>query len=349
MKRPQIFAAITWISLFAVSQTCCGETKSPIMTSDSQTLDVSVDGNLLAKDGWTLSPDFDPDVFIIRSRLPYKSKQVTFSSLADSVSFDVTAGNDYDFTVILNGETRCNVRIAALADPKFWTWTSMVPVGIVTISVFLMTTIFWQRIKPEHLLPLGVISPVLFWATTIVSGAMIADYDHVRNAISELGVLGTHTEVLTSSCFVAVSFTGALFLVGLYKACRQSRVSTTPVWLGLSMPVGMFWAAMFPMGNELHGLLGPLPLMLTLGSLSAFIFWKRREGLTLVSRLSLLSFFVMLLLFLIFVPSFNELYLGLVQRFWYVGWSIWSVSLAVCFSGLAPQTSTGVEDIAPSV
>ncbi len=148
------------------------------MSSDSQTLDVSVDGELIAKDGWTLSPDFDPDLFIIRSRLPYKS-----------------------------------------------------------------------------------------------------------------------------------------------------------------MPVAMFWAAIFPLRNELHGMLGPLPLVMNLGALLAFILWRKREGLELVSRLSLLSFFVMMFLFLIFVPSINEPNAGRVQRFWYAGWSIWFVSLAACFPYTLPRTS----------
>lgn len=317
-----------------------GVAEGPVSTlrSESDTLDFAVDVKV-AKGGWTLSPEFDPDVFLIRSRLPYRSKRVTFSSEVDSVSFKVKAGNDYDFDVLREGEPPSRIRIAALANPSFWGTKTLVPVGAAVALVALFLAVGWRRLKPSHLLPMGIAAPVVFWATTLLSGSMIDGYDHANNVVSELGVVGAKTEVLTSSAFVLVSLLCVLFSAGLYKACRQQGLSTAPVWLTLCMPISMFWAALFPLGNELHGVLGPAPLLINLGALLAFLLWRRREGHAVVSRLSLLSFGVMMLLFLIFVEPINGPYAGLVQRFWYAGWTLWFVSLSVGFQRTLPRAA----------
>lgn len=306
------------------------EVPSLTLRADSNAIDFSVDGRV-TKGGWTLSHKFDPDVFLIRSRLPYRSKRVTFSSKLDSVTFNVKAGNDYNFIVLQEGETPYRIRITALANPKFWDTGTLAPVGISLALLALLVVVAWPRLEPAHLLPLGIAAPIVFWGTTLLSGSMIDGYDHLADVVSELGVVGTKAEVLTSSAFVFLALLCVLFSVGLYKACRQQNISTVPAWLTLCIPISFIWAAVFPLGNELHGVLGPLPLLLPLGALLAFLFWRRKEGYAVISRLSLLSFGVMMLLFLIFIEPINGPYAGLVQRFWYAGWSIWSVSLSVCF------------------
>lgn len=312
----------------------------PIMTlrADSSTLDFSVDDRV-AKGGWTLSPEFDPDVFLIRSRFPYRSKRVTFSSDLDSVTFEVKAGNNYDFTVLREGETPCRIRIAALVNPSFWRTETLAPAGVSLALFALFVAVGWGRLRPIHLLPMGVVAPIVFWGLTLISGSRIDGYSHLVNVVSELGVVGSKTEVLTSSGLVLLAILCFLFSAGLYKACRERNISTIPAWLTLSMPIMSLWAAVFPLGNELHGVLGPLPLLMTAGALLAYILWRRKEGHAIMGRLSLLSFVIMMLLFLVFMEPINGPYGGLVQRLWYAGWSIWSVSLSVCFLSASPQAA----------
>ncbi|CAN0362725.1 unnamed protein product, partial [Ectocarpus sp. 4 AP-2014] len=73
---------------------------------------------------------------------------------------------------------------------------------------------------------MGIAAPIVFWGTTLLSGSMIDGYGHLANVISELGVVGAKTEVLTSSAFVLTAMLCVLFSAGLYKACRQRGVST---------------------------------------------------------------------------------------------------------------------------
>ena len=164
-----------------------GETSRPILVSDTQTLSVTIDGEPYANGQWELSPKFDPDLLLIRSKLPYGSKQVTFSSGVDSITFDVQAGNDYDFTVLRNEETPCHIRIAALADP--WCWSYQVLLPTLAIAVVLVTALTMKRrqIATSRLLAMGLVAPLLFWVITIVLGAILTDYNHLQNTISELG------------------------------------------------------------------------------------------------------------------------------------------------------------------
>lgn len=109
-------AVLLSLGLLAESGVAAGPVST--LRTESDTLTFSIDGS--PEGVWPVSPQFDPDIFLIRSRWPYQSKRVTFSSGVDSVSFDVKAGNDYDFTVVREGEPPCRVRVTALAHPASW-------------------------------------------------------------------------------------------------------------------------------------------------------------------------------------------------------------------------------------
>ena len=316
-----------------------GETSRPILVSDTQTLSVTIDGEPYANGQWELSPKFDPDLLLIRSKLPYGSKQVTFSSGVDSITFDVQAGNDYDFTVLRNEETPCHIRIAALADP--WCWSYQVLLPTLAIAVVLVTALTMKRrqIATSRLLAMGLVAPLLFWVITIVLGAILTDYNHLQNTISELGAVRSKTEAAASVAFLFLAFLCLLFSAGLYRACLARELSTAPAWMTLCMPIGFSWAALFPLGNELHGLLGPLPLLLNLGALFAFFQWRSRDDYRAEARFSLVSFLIMTMLFLVFIDSVARSYEGLVQRLWYLGWTIWCISLGLRFSKPMPRES----------
>jgi hypothetical protein len=95
----------------------------------------------------------------------------------------------------------------------------------------------------------------------------------------------------------------------------------------------MGWAAMFHSGHKLHATAGPIFLLLYLGALLAVILWRGKQFAT-IRWLSLLSLVIMLLIFLRFIPSVQNNYAGLIQRFAHLGWSVWFVGLSSSFSKL---------------
>lgn len=318
----------------AAGRSDVAQAQLPSVQTTSNVVDLRIDEGPVMQGAWHLDPAVAPDVFEIGSALPYGSKKITFKTDVDEISFDVEAGNEYDFVFLLDCDTPCHTRIWARPDPAMWDPAVLVPVCVVFFALTGFLFARWKTLPHRLLLRCGVVAPVLFWLVTFVSAPIRGDYNHFENVISQLGEVGSPAEVFTSVALIVVGVLCVLFAIGFYKSSKELGVSTLPSILSLSMPVTLWWAAIFPLRNDLHGILGPLPLFVNVGALLAFVLWRRRTQLSSVRRWSLISFLVMMLLLLLFAGPLSQQYEGLVQRFWYFGWSLWFVSLSVGLSRL---------------
>lgn len=184
--------------------------------------------------------------------------------------------------------------------------------------------------KIKQLLYLGFLVPIIFWTTTIVCGLMIDDYNHFKWLVSELGALGTRTQYLFTTGLVLSAFLNVFFIIGLWKYCKRLQLSLIPI-LFLLLYSFIAGPALFPMPLRLHGIVGtPFPFLM-LSPLLALILWRKKEHLLKIRTVAIISFIIMMLGFLIFVPNFLNEYFGLKQRFLYLGWSLWSVYLSYRF------------------
>ena len=184
--------------------------------------------------------------------------------------------------------------------------------------------------KIKQLLYLGFLAPIIFWTTTIVCASMIDDYNHLKWLVSELGALGTKTQYLFTTGLVLSAFLNIFFVIGLWKYCKRIQLSLIPL-LFLLLYSFIAGPALFPMPLRLHGIVGmPFPFLM-LSPFLALILWRKKEHLLKIRTVAIISFIIMMLGFLIFVPNFLNEYLGLKQRFLYLGWSLWSVYLSYRF------------------
>jgi hypothetical protein len=156
--------------------------------------------------------------------------------------------------------------------------------------IFILLYVLRRRIDALPLLYVGYAVPLLFWVVTGISGKLHRDYHHLKSVISELGAIGTKSEVFTSSSFVVLAELSTLFSIGFYKASKTLNLSVVPAVLSFSKPLSLTWAAFFPLGNEFHNSTGPVPFLIVLASLSAFLLWKRGVVVSL-RRTSLVCFF----------------------------------------------------------
>ncbi len=183
----------------------------------------------------------------------------------------------------------------------------------------------------KKLLLTGIFTPLLFWVVTFIGGFINGGYNHLRNTISELGMTGVPASTFMTIALVLISISAFVFSVLFFKSCKHLKISVLPAVLSFSMPISIFWAAIFPMGTYLHDKQGPLPLILLLGMLLALFLWTKKEFAA--ERLwSGIAALVVLLIFLRFVKPFGNEYEGLVQRFFYLGWTIWYISIGILFS-----------------
>lgn len=316
--------------LLICAQTISAQDHVPTIRASSPVADIKVGDDFFAKGGWRLEPHKDPDIFSIGSKWNYKNKKVTFTTDLDSISFNVQPGNKYDFIVLFN-DTPCRIRIVTLPNPVFMDPEIIVPIltAFAVILIFLFLT--RRHLNIRLLLGAGYVAVILFWGTVFTSGSMQDSYNHLKDTISELGALGTRAEVITSASFIVIGVLSLLFSVGFYMASRSLNLPAIPAVLSFSKPVTLAWAAIFPLWNEFHSLTGPLPLLIAVASLLAFIMWRRKE-FTPLRMISLFSFLVMMLILLRFKKPFGHDYEGLVQRFFYFGWSAWTIAVSFYLS-----------------
>lgn len=86
-----------------------GQENIPIIRANTK--DVSVrDGEHFRKGYWYIMPEVSPDYYHVEN--PKKPHRVSFYTDLDSIAFDVTVNNDYDFIILLNGKDSCLTRVS---------------------------------------------------------------------------------------------------------------------------------------------------------------------------------------------------------------------------------------------
>ncbi len=334
IKKPGYKSLAMLLLILASSWGVFAEQKLPMIKADSKEVRIRISGNPELQD-WYLMPEKKPDVYTLpRFTSP---KDVTFITNRDSITFHVKPGDQFDFIILLNDTIRCYTRVNTLKLPYLLHFN----IGLtVLMGLILITFTGYVRrdiVPVRQLLSLGILGPVFFWIATLCGGLIHGQYDHFKNVISELGALGRHSELFMTGAEVLIAIFCFFFSFGLYRICKKSGLSVIPVFLTLSMPVSILWAAVFPMGHEWHGILGPLPLLMNLGALLAFFLWKKNKQTSQVRMFSLAGFLVMSLILTRFIPDFDSRYPGLVQRFFYLGWTIWYLGMASGFMTIADK------------
>jgi len=183
--------------------------------------------------------------------------------------------------------------------------------------------------KNKWLPIIGFTIPLIFWLTNLICGIILKDYSHVKHLVSELGSLGTKSQYIFTSGLVICSILSLLFVIGLYRRAIDFKLSTIPILLILSFTISILGAAIFPYPHRLHEILGSPSILLFLSPFMSFILWSGK--LPGVKYFSLLIFVIMSFGFLIYIPTILTESVGLKQRFFHIGWSIWFCYLGFRF------------------
>ena len=101
-----------------------GQQNLPILKTNSTSIDVQ-DGVQFRKGHWSVDPDLELDIYYAqRSR---HAKTIKFISDVDSISFQVTPGQDQDFLIQVPDGRRARTRISTLRRPLRWLNSSPPP------------------------------------------------------------------------------------------------------------------------------------------------------------------------------------------------------------------------------
>jgi hypothetical protein len=96
---------------FLVISLLCGhflfaQSKLPTIKATSKSVDIR-DGKNFNKNGWTISPEINPDVYTTSS----KGKKVTFYTDKDSITIKITEKTKFDFIILLNDSIKAPTQI----------------------------------------------------------------------------------------------------------------------------------------------------------------------------------------------------------------------------------------------
>ena len=312
---------------FCAIQGLHAQQQLPVLKSNTRTIEMTIGND---KASWHVDPDtkpgIEPDVFTMdRSFKPIK---VTYKSDIDSISYLVKPGDRYNFIILINNRDAYPVGIATANQPIFLNRDMLILVSVLLLIITLVAYNRRKTMRTETLLYLGIIAPISFWLVTIAGGFIHGNYNHLTMVVSELGAVGRRSEAVMSTLEIIVCILSVFSVIGFYKACKEIGISVIPPLTILALSFSMIWAAIFPMGHELHGAIGPIPLIMFVGALLPVFLW-RKNALLPLRLYSLLSLVLMLLIMLRTIPAIQNNYPGMIQRFFYLGWTVWSVALSV--------------------
>ncbi len=198
--------------------------------------------------------------------------------------------------------------------------------------------------KNQWLIKSGFLIPITFWITTLICGFLMPEYNHAIRMVSELGEIGTKTQHIFTFGLVLTSIFSVFFNIGLFRICKKVGLNLIPILILWTFSFSILGAGIFSFPHRLHGLLGSPSIILFLSPLTAWIFWKTNV-ITNIKVLSLLTFIIMSLGFLILMPNFLTDYFGIKQRIFHFGWTVWFLYLTTIFIGInkrveSPATNT---------
>ena len=99
--KTKFFVLLTAVLL---TQTITAQKELPIIKANSPQADIKEDNNL-RKNAWRIVPEANPDVY------KTSAKKVTFYTDVDSISFNISPNNQYDFVILLNEKDSAKTRI----------------------------------------------------------------------------------------------------------------------------------------------------------------------------------------------------------------------------------------------
>jgi hypothetical membrane protein len=181
----------------------------------------------------------------------------------------------------------------------------------------------------RHFLLLGPLAGILFFATVYLLAALLPDYSHLAETVSEIGELGSPVALPFQVGMLAVNLCVILFGVGLLRVAGSAGVSKAPAIFVIYFGVMDIGTNVFPSPHPLHNLFG---LSLTIGYLAPLvtaITWRRADTVRSIAAVSIpVAVLIFVSIFLNISPAFNRdlyplEYYGVVQRSIFVlfyGW-----------------------------
>ncbi len=106
---------LIFISICMLFSTVLMAQDMPTIHASDKMVDIR-DGKNLKSNYWTISPEYNPDVY---KTTVTEEKEIVYYTNLDSISFTVKPGDSYDFVIMLNKTDSCIQRVEAIEGPNY--------------------------------------------------------------------------------------------------------------------------------------------------------------------------------------------------------------------------------------
>lgn len=189
-----------------------------------------------------------------------------------------------------------------------------------------------QYLKTEHWAILGYVVVALFWVGSFLSGQVAGDHSIIRDGVTQLDAFYGASGTLMSGIQLTMALLLLPYLYGLYIRTRVWGLSRAPLIPLCILPLSLLGSSLFPFPDPLYQIFTNAILFVMLGPLLAPLMWRKKMGAPLrwwaLACFTLMLMALLLLLSRASIPEIAYSYWGLIQRVFYLGWTLWLCLLA---------------------
>jgi hypothetical protein len=184
----------------------------------------------------------------------------------------------------------------------------------------------------------GPLAAILFGAGLVVLAGLVPGYDQVRQTVSEIGEMTSPMRWPFAYLLFAVSALVVVFATALGSASRAIGRSGVAAWFAGVMAVSASGIAFFAFPHPLHNLFGISELIAYQAPLVLALTWRGEPRVSAIVTWSWIMFAIVWLAIALNLVTFDRAgtvwamekpFYGLVQRFLFATWFVWSAGVGI--------------------
>ena len=166
----------------------------------------------------------------------------------------------------------------------------------------------------------GWLSSLFFISGSIISGALLENYNSISQTLSEIGKMGSPYETHWQLLCLASGSMLILFSAYIFTVSKKHRISMAPGFFIFSYGLSQFLISLYPSPHLLHNVFGLSMIVGYFSPLMFVIFWGSGFGLKFKMTSAFAFIWILFTIFLnlspMFLPDLYPItYYGVVQRF----------------------------------
>ncbi len=184
-----------------------------------------------------------------------------------------------------------------------------------------------MHINPK-LTYLGLLIPLTFWLTLLIAAYLTPNYQGLIHLVSQLAIINNQAGFIFNIGLIITGFFCLAFSFILLSLYHRNKISIWPITLIILHGLSLIGVGYYPLPHPAHQWWGSISLLIIFSPILGIILWSQSQHKHL-RLFFLISISLMIFGFSLYFPNFLTEYVGLKQRIFHLGWSIWYIYLSL--------------------